>query len=161
MTCIRRVLAVLCAATLLGLGAPAHAYAATPPLQDVVITHAAISPTVAAPGTTVHLSWCFDTAYADQVRSIELWLGHSTGMGHAPNLYLQAPVDPKADRLDFIVPSVSPSGPGNIWFVDLVWRDGATLTELALVPITIRQGQPAGAIQGTASSSAARARQRA
>ncbi|RZU53859.1 hypothetical protein EV385_5793 [Krasilnikovia cinnamomea] len=138
MTCFRKAFAVLCAATLLGLFAPGAALAATPPLRDVVLTHTAISPSAAAPGAVVHVSWCFDTAYADQVRSIELWLGHSTGMGHAPYLYLQASIDPKANQLDFIVPAVPPSQPGNIWFVDLVWRDGAALNELALVPITIQ-----------------------
>ncbi|WP_412751205.1 hypothetical protein [Krasilnikovia sp. M28-CT-15] len=138
MTRVRKAFAILCAATLLGLILPASAFAATPPLRDVVLTHTAISPSVARPGDSVHVSWCFDTAYADQVRSIELWLGHSTGMGHAPNLYLQASIDPKANQLDFIVPAVSPSQPGNIWFVDLVWRDGAALDELALVPISIQ-----------------------
>ncbi|BFU45349.1 hypothetical protein [Krasilnikovia sp. MM14-A1004] len=138
MNRVRKGFALLIAATLLGLLAPGKAFAATPPLRDVVLTHTQISPSVATPGTTVHISWCFDTAYADQVRSIELWMGHSTGMGHAPSLYLQASIDPKANQLDFIVPSVSPSQPGNIWFVDLVWRDGAELDELALVPITIQ-----------------------
>ncbi|MEV8510002.1 hypothetical protein AB0368_34965 [Actinoplanes sp. NPDC051475] len=137
MTRVRKALAVLCVATLLGLVAPGHASAATPALRDV-LTHTEISPSVARPGNTVHVSWCFDTAYADQVKFIELWLGHSTGMGHAPSLYLQSGIDPKTNQLDFIVPAVSPSRPGTIWFVDLVWRDGAELTELALVPITIQ-----------------------
>ncbi|WP_412734695.1 hypothetical protein [Krasilnikovia sp. MM14-A1259] len=138
MTRVRKAFAVLCAVTLLGFIAPGRALAATPPLQDIVLTHTQISPSVVRPGDTVHVSWCFDTAYADQVRSIELWMGHSTGMGHAPSLYLQASIDPKAGRLDFIAPAVTPSQPGNIWFVDLVWRDGANLDELALVPITIQ-----------------------
>jgi hypothetical protein len=117
------------------LAAPA-AYA-NPPFRSGVITGAVAGPAVFHPGDRVRLSWHFHRRGNDDVRTIEVWFAHSTGMGHAPQVLVRKRVDPAARHVDLVVPPLSASEPGNIWWADLVWRDGDNPTELALIPVTV------------------------
>jgi hypothetical protein len=111
---------------------------ANPPSLSDVVTDATLSTTTFVPGKQVHATWKFNTAYAPQVTAVQLWLAHSTGMGHAPNTLIKVGVDPKSDVVDFTVPNVTPSKPGNIWIFDIVWVDGnGQQTELSLTNVTV------------------------
>ena len=128
------VLAVtVAAATALSTGA-AHA---NPPSLSDVVTDTTLSTTTFVPGKQVHATWQFNAAYAPQVTAVQLWLAHSTGMGHAPNTLITASVDPKSKAVDFTVPNVTPSKPGNIWIFDVVWDDNGRQTELSLTNVTV------------------------
>ena len=105
-------------------------------LPDVV-TDTTLSTTTFVPGHRVHATWTFNTAYAPQVTAVQLWLAHSTGMGHAPTTLITSGVDPKSGAADFTVPEVTPSGPGNIWIFDVVWNDNGMPTELSLTNVTV------------------------
>ncbi|MBB5897536.1 hypothetical protein ACFFS4_33040 [Kutzneria kofuensis] len=123
------------AAAVIALSAGA-AHANPPSLSDVV-TDATLSTTTFVPGQQVHATWKFNTAYAPQVTAVQLWLAHSTGMGHAPNTLITASVDPKSGEADFTVPNVTPSKPGNIWIFDVIWDDNGRQTELSLTNVTV------------------------
>jgi hypothetical protein len=111
---------------------------ADPPTLSEVVTDTTLSTTTFHPGQHVHASWQFNAAYAPQVTAVQLWLAHSTGMGHAPNTLITASVDPKTGAADFTVPNVTSSGPGNIWIFDIVWDDNGRQTELSLTNITVK-----------------------
>ncbi|HTI21971.1 MAG TPA: hypothetical protein VL652_13335 [Kutzneria sp.] len=119
----------------LSIGA-AHA---NPPSLSDVVTDTILSTTTFVPGKQVHATWTFNHAYASQVTAVQLWLAHSTGMGHAPNTRIDANVDPNSGAVDFTVPDVTPSRPGNIWIFDIVWVDGhGQQTELSLTDVTVK-----------------------
>ncbi|HEY0501103.1 MAG TPA: hypothetical protein VGD48_35530 [Kutzneria sp.] len=112
---------------------------ANPPSLSDVVTDTTLSTTTLVPGQQVHATWKFNTAYAPQVTAVQLWLAHSTGMGHAPNTLIETSVDPKSGAADFTVPNVTPSKPGNIWIFDVVWVDGhGQQTELSLTNVTVK-----------------------
>jgi hypothetical protein len=110
---------------------------ADPPSQPDVVTDTTLSTTTLVPGQQVHVSWHFNSAYAPQVTAVQLWLAHSTGMGHAPTTLITANVDPKSGSADFTVPAVPASEPGNIWIFDVVWDDNGRGTELSLTNVTV------------------------
>jgi hypothetical protein len=128
------VLAGSVAATAALTAGAAHA---DPPSLSDVVTDTTLSTTTFVPGKQVHATWRFNAAYAPQVTAVQLWLAHSTGMGHAPNTLIEASVDPKSGAADFTVPNVTPSGPGNIWIFDVVWDDNGRQTELSLTNVTV------------------------
>jgi hypothetical protein len=111
---------------------------ADPPYKPDVLTGTQLSTTTFVPGQKVHVSWKFNTEYAPRVTAVQLWLAHSTGMGHAPNTLISTGVDPTVDAADFTVPDVTPSAPGNIWIFDVVWNDNGQSTELSLTNVTVR-----------------------
>lgn len=111
---------------------------ADPPYRPDVLTGTQLSTTTLVPGQKVHVNWKFNTAFASQVTAVQLWLAHSTGMGHAPNTLVKAGVDPNVNATDFTVPTVTPSGHGNIWIFDVVWVDNGQPTELSLTDVTVR-----------------------
>ena len=111
---------------------------ADPPSLSDVVTDTTLSTTTFVPGHQVHATWQFNAAYAPQVTAVQLWLAHSTGMGHAPNTLITASVDPKSGRADFTVPNVSASAPGNIWIFDVVWDNNGRQTELSLTNVTVK-----------------------
>ncbi|WP_211769241.1 hypothetical protein [Kutzneria sp. CA-103260] len=110
---------------------------ADPPTLSNVVTDATLSTTTFVPGKQVHATWKFNTAFAPQVTAVQLWLAHSTGMGHAPATLIRAGIDPKTGSVDFRAPDVAPSKPGNIWIFDVVWDDNGRQTELSLTNITV------------------------
>jgi len=110
---------------------------ADPPSLSNVVTDTTLSTTTFVPGKQVHATWKFNTAYAPQVTAVQLWLAHSTGMGHAPTTLIKASVDPKTGAVDFAAPEVAPSKPGNIWIFDVVWENNGRQTELSLTNITV------------------------
>ena len=112
---------------------------ANPPSLSDVVTDTTLSTTTFVPGKQVHATWQFNIAYAPQVTAVQLWLAHSTGMGHAPNTLIETSVDPKSGAVDFTVPNVTPSRTGNIWIFDVVWVDGnGRQTELSLTNVTVK-----------------------
>ncbi|KAK9760443.1 hypothetical protein K7432_015514 [Basidiobolus ranarum] len=90
------------------------------------------------PGASVDITWAFNKKYAKTIKSIEVWLGHSTGMGHAPTQAIKKSINPASGRARIVIPNVKPSTHGNIWFLDLVWNNKGSITELNLIPITIQ-----------------------
>lgn len=128
---------VLAGAVVTAAALCAGAAQADPPSLSNVVTDTTLSTTTFVPGKQVHATWKFNTAYAPQVTAVQLWLAHSTGMGHAPNTLIKASVDPKTGAVDFTAPDVAPSKPGDIWIFDVVWDDNGRQTELSLTNITV------------------------
>jgi hypothetical protein len=89
------------------------------------------------PGSSVDITWGFNEKYTKTIKNIEVWLGHSTGMGHAPTQAIRKNIQPRSGKTKIIIPNIKPSSPGNIWFIDLVWNNNGVTTELNLIPITI------------------------
>jgi hypothetical protein len=136
MQYLRRAL-VLVGAVAAAIALSAGTAQANPPSLSNVVTDTTLSTTTFVPGQQVHATWRFNAAYAPQVTAVQLWLAHSTGMGHAPNTLIKASVDPKSGAVDFTAPNVSPSKPGNIWIFDVVWDDNGRQTELSLTNVTV------------------------
>ena len=136
MLYLRRV-GVLAGAVVTAAAVSTGAAQADPPSLSNVVTDTTLSTTTFVPGKQVHATWKFNTEYAPQVTAVQLWLAHSTGMGHAPNTLIKASVDPKTDAVDFTVPDVASSKPGNIWIFDVVWDNNGRQTELSLTNITV------------------------
>lgn len=121
-------------ATPLVTGAVAQAEAAA---ATDALSHVTLSATAFAPGAHVDVTWQVDPRYTGRIKTIEIWLGHSTGMGHGFNTRVAAGVDARRDLDRFTVPQVAPSSHHDIWSVDLVWDDNGTKTELSTTPVTI------------------------
>jgi hypothetical protein len=137
MQYIRRI-GVLAASAAAVIAASTGAAHANPPSLSDVVTDTTLSGTTLVPGQQVHVTWKFNSAYAPQVTAVQLWLAHSTGMGHAPNTLIKTGVDPKSGSADFTVPNVAPSKPGNIWIFDVVWVNGNDQqAELSLTNVTV------------------------
>ncbi|EWM19519.1 hypothetical protein [Kutzneria sp. 744] len=137
MQYLRRI-GVLAASAAVAIALSTGAAQANPPSLSDVVTDTTLSATTFVPGQQVHATWHFNTAYAPQVTAVQLWLAHSTGMGHAPNTLIKTSVDPKSGAVDFTVPNVTPSKPGNIWIFDIVWLNGnGQQTELSLTNVTV------------------------
>jgi len=110
---------------------------ADPPSEAGVITNFTVSPSTFHPGDPVAITWVFNEDYQNKISNIELWLAHSTGMGHAPDTLIRTDIDPESDAALFVAPTVTQSRPGNLWIADLVTRRGNTLVELALANVTV------------------------
>ncbi|MGH3433719.1 MAG: hypothetical protein ACRDQB_12875 [Thermocrispum sp.] len=127
---------VVAVVALLGLAAPA--YAELPKIDDAV-TDVIMSPTTVQQRDAMTVTWRFNPEYSDEITVIELWLGHSSGMGHGPHTRVVADIDPRRGEVTYTVPDVAPSAPGNQWSVDLIWRSTDGLVELSSTPVTIQQ----------------------
>lgn len=90
------------------------------------------------PGSSVDITWFFNEKYEKTIKNIEVWLGHSTGMSHAPTQEIRKNIQPGSGKTKIIIPNINPSSPGNIWFIDLIWNNKGVITELNLIPITIQ-----------------------
>lgn len=106
-----------------------------PPTQGGVITDLTLSKDTVKPGDSVTLTWKFNNS--PDVKTIGIYLGHSTGMGHAPTKLLEDNVDASKENLIIVIPEVAASKPGNIWLIDILWNNDGELTELATEDIDI------------------------
>lgn len=55
---------------------------ANPPSESGIISHVTVSPHIARAGETVLVGW--HTKHGAPVYDLDIYVGHSTGMGHAP-----------------------------------------------------------------------------
>ncbi|ORY04987.1 hypothetical protein K493DRAFT_311132, partial [Basidiobolus meristosporus CBS 931.73] len=115
-----------------------HWCVAEPPQITDALTNVQLSRSTVMPGDPLKITWDFNPKYRNTIKSIEVWLGHSTGMGHGPYKAIKKNISPQRGATSVVIPSVQPSAQGNIWFIDLVWNNQGSATELQLLPITIR-----------------------
>lgn len=106
-----------------------------PPTRSGVITDFTFSKNTVDPGDSVTLTWKFSNS--PDVKTIGIYLGHSTGMGHAPTKLLASNVDPSKEISIITIPKVAASSPGNIWIIEIMWNNGGEQTDLATGDIEI------------------------
>jgi hypothetical protein len=55
---------------------------ANPPIESGVITNLMVYPSTARPGQRVTIHWKYP--HGSKAHALSIFIGHSTGMGHAP-----------------------------------------------------------------------------
>ena len=79
-------------------GNPAYAASTEPPTISDAVHQVTLSAGSFAPGEKEEITWRFNRRYVGQIRKIELWLGHSTGMGEGLNTRILGNIDPRCGR---------------------------------------------------------------
>ncbi|KAG2177452.1 hypothetical protein INT44_007963 [Umbelopsis vinacea] len=108
---------------------------ANPPTQQNIIKNFKVSPETVKPGQHVHLTWDRVTKKSEV---LQFFIGHSSGMGHAPQKLI-GKANIKDKKAEVKIPSsLTPSTPGNIWIVEVMVNEKGTLYDVETVNIHVK-----------------------
>lgn len=107
-----------------------------PPSKGDILYDVTLHPSSVNPGEIVTVKWKHNKQYSKKV--ISIYLGHSTGMGHAPQNLLKNNIKVSEDTTSITIPKdVTPSNPGNIWIIEIMGKEDGSLTDFSTSDINI------------------------